>query len=134
MRVNYEGLEKSRDMLGDFALPKCEATWREQAQNLLTMMSKAGYHSPDYHDIKMLDRLVTLQYWYQYDNLGVALTQRRDRFDEWYTQATSPELITRALRWLRENNYVYLKPEVEQNAQKAAQRIRQFRQPLSGLL
>ena len=75
--------------------------------------------APAYETMTELDKRLTLMYWEYTDNLNLYHTNLGD-FETWYVnRATSPDLISRARRWLVENRYLIIKTSVADNAQRS---------------
>jgi len=123
MRINTRIFDERMDMLGDIKIPNCPNQFKNVAERLIMMATKPGYSVPDYHNMSQLDKILTLHFWREYDGLNEALTQ--NSFGDWFlTNATLPDLISRAIRWLISHNYLIIKPSVSDNALKAAENFR----------
>lgn len=124
MRVNSRVFTEKTDMLDGIRIPNCPSQFKGVAERLIMMATKPGYSVPDYRNVTHLDKILALHYWREYDGLEESLTQ--NRFADWFlTSATSPDIITRARRWLVERNYLILKPDIQEYAMEASQKWRQ---------
>ncbi len=124
MRVNPRVLTEKSDLLGDIQIPNCPSQFKSVAERLMMMATRPGYSVPDYHSVSQLDKILTLHFWQEYDGLDKSISQKD--FENWFlSSATSPDMITRARRWLIERNYIFLKPEVQENAMEASHKFRQ---------
>ena len=122
MRVNPKVFQ-SQNMLGDISLTSCPGSFRQQAEWLMNMITEPQYKAPNYNTITELDKHLILDYWTKYDALSVNLNDLN--FRDWFVKrATSPEWIRRARQWLVENQYVFIKEDVAQNAMNAGSRVR----------
>lgn len=88
------------------------------------MATKPGYAVANYINVTQLDKILTVDYWKEYD--GLTDIDSQQGFSDWYIkQATPPDNISRAIRWLVSHNYLLLKPEVQERAMEAASKWRQ---------
>lgn len=124
MKVNSRVFTEKTDMLDSIRIPTCPSEIRDEVEKIMMMVTKPGYSVRDYINVTHLDKLLTLDYWREYDGLKLALYE--DRFDGWFvSSATSADLISRAIRWLVSHNYIFLKPEVQRRALEASDKWRQ---------
>ncbi len=124
MRVNSRVLTEKSDLLGEIQIDNCPSQFKSVAERLMMMATKPGYSVPDYHTVSQLDKILTLHFWQEYDGLNKGISQRE--FEDWFlSSSTSPDMITRARRWLVERNYLFLKPDVQEYAMEASQKFRQ---------
>ena len=120
MRVNSRVLTEKSDILGNIQIPNCPSQFRLVAENLMMLATKPGYAVGKYINITELDKILTLDYWREYDNLDMA------NFKEWFIRKSTPaDLISRARRWLEEHNYVFIDPTVKERAMLASDRWQQ---------
>lgn len=121
MRLNDDKIK--RDMLGEIPLPDCPSAIRKEAELILRMLYT---HSGDisYNTMTELDKRLVAMYWVEFDDLNFysisSPIKSIGEFQEWYVKkATSPDLISRARRWLVENRYIIVKTSVAERAQEA---------------
>jgi len=114
MRVNSRVFTEKVDMMDEIQIPNCPSQFKGVAEKLVMMASKPGYSCPDYNTVSQLDKMLMLAFWKEYDGL------KQDDFEKWFlSEATMPDLITRARRWLVERHYLILKPDVVERAYEA---------------
>jgi len=124
MKVNSRVFTERTDLLGEIKIPTCPNQFKGIAEQLIMMVTKPGYSVPDYHNVTHLDKLLTLDYWMEYEGLGQALTE--GNFNRWFILSATPEdLISRTLRWLISHNYIFVKPEIQERAMEASNKWRQ---------
>lgn len=124
MRVNSRVLTEKTNLLGEIKIPNCPIQFKSVAEQLIMMATKLGYSIPHYNNVTHLDKLLTLDYWREYEGLEQALAE--GYFERWFiSSATSADLISRTLRWLISHNYIFLKPEVQERAIQASDKWRQ---------
>jgi len=116
MRLNDDKLDLARDLFNELVLTDCPAVFKTEAENIIRMLN-VGVLISDYQTVTELDRMLTVDYWKQFDGLGKASFED---FREWYLKATNPDLISRARRWLVENRYIILPTAISERAQEAA--------------
>ena len=81
----------------------------------MNMVTKLDYSVGDYNTMSVLDKLLMVDYWTEYDNLTAGCD-----FQTWFVNfATTPELIRRARQWLSTHNYLILKQDVVERAMQA---------------
>lgn len=127
MRINPEVYQKRLDMNGEVRIPNCEPySLKVVAERLMQMLIGLDYSVGNYNTVTELDKLLTLDYWTRYDDFanqfkGNGLFEDCiNIFRKWYTlQATEPDMISRARRWLVSHHYIFLKEGVEEQAQTA---------------
>jgi hypothetical protein len=122
MRVNPRVYtETNKDLDGRITIPTITAQpLRKICENIMNMITRPGYSAPTYHKVSELDKLITLDYWREYDGLNSILFHSGKYFDDWYrNEATEPSWIGRAIETLRQRNYIILDEAVEANARKA---------------
>jgi len=117
MRLNDDKLDLSRDLFNELVLKECPAVFKTAAENIIRMLN-VGVMYADYKTVSDLDRLLTVDYWREFDALPKKLDI--EEFREWYLKATTPDLISRARRWLVENRYLILPTAISERAQEAA--------------
>lgn len=115
MRVNSRVFIERQDMMGLIQIPNCPSQFKVIAENIVNMATKPGYSIGDYNTMTELDKMLMWDYWREYDDL----TQLRDMKSWFIHEATAPDLITRARRWLAEHNYIIIKPDVSERAHEA---------------
>lgn len=128
MQVNPAVLKQCIDMTGEIRIlekSKCPAPIKPYAEKILEMYrpDKLDAVAPkNYHSITELDKMIMVDYWYSYDSF-VANTQKGMTFQEWFSkEATFPDFISRASRWLIAHHYIIDIPEdVLKNAQLASE-------------
>lgn len=124
MRVNSKVLTEKTDLMGNIKIPNCPTQFRYVAENLMMMLTKLDYSVGDYNSVTELDKILTADYWKECDGFIVGLDYAN--FKLWFVKrATSPDLISRAIRWLTAHNYFFLKPEVVERALGASDKWRQ---------
>jgi len=122
MRVNSRVFTERTNLLGGIQILNCPSQFRGVAEQLMMLLTKPGYSVGDYHNVTHLDKLLTLDYWKEYDGLSQAISA--NKFEDWFiSTATSPDLLTRARRWLVERNYLFLKESVAQHAHEAGEKF-----------
>jgi len=123
MRVNSRVFTEKTDLLGGIQIPNCPSQFKKEAEQLMMMVTKLGYSVGDYRNVTHLDKLLTLDYWKEYEGLSQALTE--GYFEKWFTSSATPtDLLSRALRWLTSHNYLILNPEVAERAMEASNKWR----------
>ena len=65
-------------------------------------------------DIVKSEKRCMLEFWSSYEQLQTVLDGKWDAFKEWFTNATSPETITRCLRSLKETKTINVTREEEE--------------------
>lgn len=127
MRVNSRVFAEKADLLGGIQIPNCPSQLRAVAEHLIMLLTKPGYAVGDYRNITELDKILTIDYWREYDGMNPVLNcDTVVGFRDWFIhKATSPDLITRARRWLMERNYVFVKENVQGYATEASNKWRQ---------
>ena len=124
MRVNQRVFSERMDMLDSIQIPNCPAQLKVVAENIMNMACKPGYSVGDYNKITELDKLLTWDYWMEYDNLRLQNGNSLTGLREWFTSKSTPEdLISRARRWLVEHNYVFCKQDVVERAYEAGNKF-----------
>ncbi len=122
MRLNDDKV--THDMLGAIIIEECPKVFRATAENIIRMLNVTK--APDYNSMTELDKRLTVMYWETFDDISAYMAQRAGEygvFEEWYVnRATSPDLISRARRWLVENRYVIIKTSVAERAQEAGEK------------
>ena len=131
MRLNLEKIEQSRNLLGEIQLTDCK-WFRKEAENTLTLLMRI--HPFAYESVEEFNAVVVAEYWREYDALDAALEKHANSrefvwFRDWYVnQATNPDKIQRAIRWLTEkgtnHEYITLTPTIKERAGKYAESIR----------
>lgn len=125
MRINQTKIPPTLD--GEIRLPDCPI-FREEAEKALMLLTRMPPFS--YGSVKEFQGIVVAEYWRFYDGLDAALEKHTNSreyiwFREWYVkQATDPDRIQRALRWLVEKEYIVLTPTVRERAGKFAEATR----------
>ncbi len=120
MKVNSRVFTERTDLLGDIKILNCPAQFRSVAERLIMMVTTPGYACSNYNTVSELDKVLTLAFWKEYDGLDTK------NFEVWFiTSATLPDMITRARRWLVEHNYLFLKPDIQENAMEASSKWKQ---------
>jgi hypothetical protein len=118
MRLNDDKLELSKDIFGDLVLQDCPPFFKTVAENIIRSLNVGKLIGTDeYNTISELDRLLTIDYWRDFDGLPGKFDI--EYFREWYMKATNPDLISRARRWLVENRYIILPTAIAERAQNA---------------
>lgn len=129
MRVNSRVHDERADMLGNIQIPNCQPTdLRKVAENIMNMVTKVGYNVGDYNTMVKLDKLLTWDYWREYDDLfcGHHNEIEEREVKEWFVGKSTPEdLISRARRWLQSHNYLIIKSEVADRAHSAGEKFSQ---------
>jgi len=127
MRVNSRVFTEKSDMFDGIQIPNCPSQLRTVAENLIMMLTKPGYAVGDYRNMTQLDKVLTLDYWREYDDMKPVLNCGTIAgFRDWFiNQSTSADLITRARRWLMEHNYIFVKENVQEYAIEASNKWRQ---------
>lgn len=121
MRVNQRVFTERQDMMGLIQIPNCPSQFKIIAENIINMVTKPGYAVGDYHTMTELDKILTWDYWREYDDMKpvvncLTITDLR----EWYIKkATASDIITRARRWLAEHQYIIIKSDVSERAYEA---------------
>ncbi len=127
MRVNSKVHTERTDLTGEIRIPNCEPKeLRLVAERLVAMLTKLDAKVPsypnDYRNITELNKMLTINYWREYNRLDEALAE--NRFHSWFLKtAGNPDLISRAVRWLVQRNYLLLEPEILERAYKAADKF-----------
>ena len=122
MRVNSKVLTQKTDLMGNINITNCPTQFRYVAENLMTMLTKLDYSVGDYNSVTKLDKLLTIDYWQEYDQFIEGLDF--NNFKLWFVgRATEADLISRARRWLVEHNYIFLKESVAKRAHQAGDKF-----------
>ncbi len=124
MRVNTRVFAERADLMGNIQIPNCPNELRVVAERLIGMVIALDYYVGDYNSVTELDKKLTVDYWRKYHNLETHIGSW-EYFKEWYLDATEPDLISRSRRWLVDHNYLIIKEEVRERAQKAARNFSQ---------
>ena len=125
MRVNSRVLTEKSDILGNIQIPNCPSQFRLVAENLMMLATKPGYAVGKYINITEMDKILTIDYWQEYDGLpplghGFLIDK------EWFMKKSTPaDLISRARRWLQEHNYLIIPEEIQLRASGASEKWRQ---------
>lgn len=127
MRVNSRVFTERTDMFDGIKIPNCPSQLRTVAENLIMLLTKPGYSVGDYRNITQLDKILTLDYWREYDDIEAHYKPPNyDGFRQWFiNEATPADLLTRARRWLIEHNYIIIKDNVQEHATEASNKWRQ---------
>jgi len=129
MRVNSRVLTEKTDLLDGIRIPNCPTQFRYVAEQLMMLLTKPGYATGDYNSVTELDKILTVDFWREYDGFmspenEIMYPSREQAYQaarNWFINtATSPDLITRARRWLAEHNYVFIKESVAERAHEAS--------------
>lgn len=122
MRVNSRVFDEKQDIFQNIRVPNCPSEFRAVAENILMMATKPGYSVGDYHTMTELDKILMVDYWFNFD--GMVASDLLE-FQKWFVKkATPPELIRRARQWLTEHNYLLVKSDVQTRAQEAGAKFR----------
>ncbi len=122
MRVNSKVLTEKTDLMGNIKILNCPTQFRYVAENLMMMLTKLDYSVGDYNSVTELDKILTIDYWREYDQFIEGLDFKN--FKLWFVgRATEADLISRARRWLVSHNYLFLKPEIQERALEAADKF-----------
>jgi hypothetical protein len=120
MRINNN---IARNLLGEYDLSGCPSMFSQQARNILWIVEQTPYEG--YNTVTELDKWVTARYWIDFDGYARYVNGGRMTFGDWYIhKASNPEIISRALRWLRQNGYIIIKDEVQKDAERKASMVR----------
>lgn len=114
MQLNKEKLKE--DMFKDIILPDCPKAVRKYAERLLRLLVFIDGAILDYKTVSELDKWIMLYYWEHYDELKKSGGLGVDMAAWFIEEATPPEFICRARRWLQENDYIFIKPGVADDA------------------
>ena len=127
MRLNDDKIKQ--DMMNEIVITECPKVFKAVAENILKLLNVTK--PPDYNSMTELDKRLTVMYWENFDNLAFygdglySAIKFTTEFEDWYVkQATSPDLISRARRWLAENRYIIIKTSVAEHAQEAGEKWR----------
>lgn len=128
MRVNSRVLTEKTDLMDGIRIPNCPSQFRYVAEQLMMLLTKPGYSTGDYNSVTELDKILTVDYWIEYNELqGWIKPQPKEPIkyfrDCYIGLATMPDLITRSRRWLVEHNYVFLKELVAERAHQAGDKF-----------
>ncbi len=125
MRVNTRVFDERSDMFSDIKIPNCEPKeLRVVAERIMNMVTALSYEKPTYHKVTELDKAITINYWKEYDKLPDSPMYHELR--DWYIkEATNPDIISRAIRWLVSHNYIFLDKDVAERAAEASDNWRQ---------
>lgn len=124
MRVNSRVLSEKSDLMGNIQIPTCPSQFRGVAENLMTMLTKLDYKVSGYTNVTELDKILTIDYWREYDGLDNHIEASKIR--DWFIRTSTPaDLISRARRWLQERNYIFLEDVVVERATKASDKWHQ---------
>jgi len=111
------------DLMGEYDLANCPKWFLPQARSILEIARNTPYD--DYETVTELDKWVTARYWVEYDGYAKYVNGGLMPFGKWYIEkATNPEVIARAMRWLRQNNYIIIKEDVQKDAERKADIVR----------
>ncbi len=125
MRVNSRVLAEKSDLMGNIQIPTCPSQFRGVAENLMMMLTKLDYKVSGYTNVTELDKILTVDYWREYDGLPNPSELVGD-FKYWFIRKATPaDLISRARRWLQERNYIFLEDVVVERATKASDKWHQ---------
>ena len=113
-------------MTDEIVLPEAPPLLRAAAQNILGIVERTP---PIYYTtMSNLDKKLLVEYWKQIDGMDQILDEAQvdqKAFYSWYSnQATLPETISRARRWLIEHNYIIVNERVGQQAVDAGKKVR----------
>jgi len=113
-------------MMGLIQIPNCPSQFKVIAENIVNMATKPGYSIGNYNTMTELDKMLMWDYWKEYDQLKFDTVEAISGFDKWFiNKATTPDLITRARRWLAEHNYIIIKADVYERAYEASNKFSQ---------
>lgn len=121
MKINVARFPNT-DMLGEYLIPQAPSLVRKEAENIIRVLLAEQI---DYTSVTNFDKKLVLAYWRHIDGMDSINMDDDAAFCDWFVnKATMPDAITRARRWLRENNYLIPKPKIDKYAQQAADRWR----------
>jgi hypothetical protein len=114
-------------MTGEIHIPEtshCPNQIKKICENILTMYTGLdGVCPTSYNTMSELDKMIMLDYWFEYDNLD--LSGEADGLREWFLKtATPPELVRRSIQYLSEHHAAIIDSRVKENAMKASENFR----------
>lgn len=113
-----------RDHAGNPILTELHSgTLRICVLNIIKILEDNPHHGiTGYHSMTQLMSVVMWEYWRRYNGMPEHMTQ--ERFYAWFvTQATFPDVIRRAIQWLRSQRLVDIDPAVEAAADANARAL-----------
>lgn len=122
MRVNSRVFTEKSDLFDSIKIPNCPSEIRAVAESVMMLVTAPGYSTPTYRNVTQLDKIITWEYWLEVDGMRAILNNPSDMKGWFVNKATSPDLISRSMRWLTSHNYLLLDPAVQERAMASKDR------------